>query len=225
MIRFIFAILLLMPFHAFAQANDNYFDNFGDGVFDDRKGQEIIIAPSEDREYFGNVRGFIWGLPKEIIRAEEKAIFAEESADGNILYYVETINKIPSSINYEFKNNKLYRVRIFSEKAYPLPQTRIDDYIKMKADIDARYGEPLAENFTWHNDREKDFPQMWGWAVKSGDLELETTWQDDETLVSLFTGGKADRVADPFLVVTFEDRKAKLRAEKKRKEKTDFIIP
>jgi len=214
-LSFFVMVSLLTPHKAMAQNN-----------------QEPVNS-KEEIEYFGNVRGFIWGLPKEIIRAEEDSNFADESEDGSILYYVDTINGIPTSVNYEFEDNKLRRVRIFSESDYAFPQKRIDDYIKMKEDIDARYGQALEENFTWHNDREKKFPEMWGWAVKAGDLEITTTWQDAETLVTLFMGGKPTRSFkntygvnnQPMIVVTFEDKKAKLRKQQEQRKRAISIIP
>jgi hypothetical protein len=209
--RILMLIALAVPTYAHAQS-----------------GYEGTILPSYENEDEiadqANVRGFIWGLPKEIIKAEEQANFAEKSEDGKILYYVDRIRGIKSSINYEFDNNKLTRVRIFSEKSYFYPQMRMDDLIKIKRDLDKRFGEPLEQNFIWTgDDYDKDYPKMWGYAILGGNLQIVITWQDAETFVTAYAGTKNG--TRPVLFVTYEDRKAKEANMERVKKQSMDIVP
>ena len=88
-----------------------------------------------------HVRGFIWGLPASVIKEEEKSIFVEEAEDG-ALFYVDIIRGIKSSVTYEFRDDKLDRVRIFSEKDYSKPQDRMEDLVKIKRDLDITFWRP-----------------------------------------------------------------------------------
>ncbi len=166
-----------------------------------------------------DVRGFIWGLPRSIILAEEKATFVEEE-DG-ALFYVDYIRGIKASITYEFEDDKLFRVRIFSEKDYPNPQDRMEDLVKMKRDLDKRFGEPEEENFEWKKDTDKKFPESWGWAVYRGELLITLKWQSATTFVSAYLG--ASKPYYPVLSVTYEDAKAK-KAKMERKAAEDIKI-
>lgn len=196
--------------------------------------QEDPVLPSYETEdeilNQADVRGFVWGLPKDIIRAEEKSQFVEASEEGDILYYYDTIRGIRSSINYEFEKAKLRRVRIFSEKSYTFPQHRIDDLVKMKRDLDKRFGETIDQQLIWRDEREKDFPDMWGWAVLSGDLQLIMKWQSENTLVTLYCGlpvlnKRGRKGKSPLLFVTYEDRKAKQVKDTNDNKKSIEIVP
>lgn len=169
-----------------------------------------------------DVRGFIWGLPPSIIKAEEKSIFVEEADDGT-LFYVDNIRGIKSSITYEFEYNKLNRVSIFSENEYPKPQDRIDDFVKIKRDLDQRFGVPTEENFDWKKDTDKKYPDQWGWTVYRGDLDITITWKNVDTLVTAYLG--SPEPYDPVLFVTYEDRKAKQAKADKKNKKSLKIMP
>ena len=167
-----------------------------------------------------HVRGFIWGLPSSIIKQEEKSIFVEK--DDDTLFYVDNIRGIRSSINYEFDNDKLSRVRIFSEKKYTVPQNRFEDLVKIKRDLVKRFGEPLTENFEWKDEQSKKYPKEWGWAVYRGQLIVTIQWKDAETDVTLYLG--ANEPANPVLFVTYEDAKAKKQRIQQKNDKALNVL-
>ncbi len=170
--------------------------------------QEIEKLTYEDASEIldqADVRGFVWGLPRSIILEEEKAIFVEES--NGALFYVDTIRGIRSSITYEFEDDKLYRVRIFSEKKYPRPQDRMEDLVKIKRDLVKRFGDPKEEKFEWLNDTDKKYPESWGVAVYRGDLSITINWDGTRSDVSAYIGSY--KPYKPVLLVTYEDAKAK----------------
>jgi hypothetical protein len=153
-----------------------------------------------------HVRGFIWGLPPSVIKEQEAGIFVEQADDGT-LFFVDTIDDMKSSLTYEFENDKLSRVRIFSERTYNRPQDRINDLAKVKRYLDARFGDPIKEDFEWKSDRDKKFPDQWGWAVYRGELNITITWGDAETFVTAFLGSK--KPFRPALFFIYEDAKAR----------------
>jgi len=183
--------------------------------------EKLTYADDEEILDQAHVRGFIWGLPSAIIQEEEKSIFVEK--DGDTLFYVDQIRGIRSSINYEFDNDKLSRVRIFSEKKYTVPQNRFEDLVKIKRDLVKRFGEPLEENFEWKSDQSKKYPNEWGWAVYRGHLIVTIKWQDAETAVTLYLGAK--ELGRPVLFVTYEDVKAKTQKMQQRNDRALKIIP
>jgi|GEM_PF-2745822 len=182
--------------------------------------EKLTYADDEEILDEAHVRGFIWGLPSSIIKEEEKSIFVEK--DGDTLFYVDQIRGIRSSVNYEFDNDKLYRVRIFSEKKYTVPQNRFEDLVKIKRDLVKRFGEPLEENFEWKDEQSKKYPNEWGWAVYRGQLIVTIKWQDAETDVTLYLGAK--KPANPVLFVTYEDSKAKKQKMQQRNDKALNVL-
>ena len=171
-----------------------------------------------------NVRGFIWGLPKEIIRAEEKGEFVEESEEGDVLFFLDKIRGMHVSLNYEFEDNKLHRVRIFSENGYPLPSHRLDDLMQMKRDLVQRFGEPIDEQMIWKNNKNKMFPDMWGYDVLLGDLKIIINWESSDTLVTAYLG-EGKELYEPILFITYEDRRAKLLKIKQQQKDVLEIAP
>jgi hypothetical protein len=180
--------------------------------------QEVKSSPPVSEEMKrrildeAHVRGFIWGLPPSVIKDKEPGHFVEEADDGT-LFFVDKIDGLKSSLTYEFEDNKLSRVRIFSERTYTRPQDRIRDLTKVKRYLDARFGEPLKEDFEWKSDRDKKFPNQWGWTVYRGDLNITITWADEETFVTGFLGSK--RPYQPALFFVYEDAKGKQAKAKK----------
>lgn len=160
-----------------------------------------------------DIRGFVWGLPSSIIKAEEKAIFVEEDETG-ALFYVDTIRDLKSSVTYEFENDKLFRVQTFIEKKYSKPQERVQDLVKIKQDLVRRFGEPESEEFDWATDTDKGSPEVWGWTVYRGELTITLKWKTSRSLVTVYLGSPTKY--DPIFVITYEDRlahEAKLKAK------------
>lgn len=176
--------------------------------------QEKLELSQEDadRNLTGSVRGFIWGLPKTVILEEEKGTFLEEK-DGTLIY-VDFIRGIKCTIMYEFQDDKLWRGRIFIEKRYSDPQDRIEDLLIIQNDLNARFGQPVSQDFKWLDNMEKDFPEKWGWAVFRRELFITLKWQNVDTLVTAYLG--APQRFFPQLSVTYESVQTKKNIEQNR---------
>jgi len=163
-----------------------------------KKGDNYLFQGSEDV-----VRGFLWGLSKQFITDNEIGTFVGE--DNDILFFLDNVLGLRSTIGYEFQDDKLLRVRIFNERNYLKQQDRIEDLLAYQSILEERYGEPRTENFTWRSEYEKNFPQNWGWAVYRGNLDIEILWQTKESNVVLAL--RSAEKYKPKMSVTFEDNK------------------
>lgn len=153
------------------------------------------------------VRGFIWGLPPEVILENETGTYIDGQDQANTLLFVDVIRGMRSTIAYEFANNKLWRASIFVEKEYNQQQDRVNDLMKIQQDLTARFGKPVSEDLQWLDPREKNYPYSWGWAIMRGELIMTSVWQNDETEVVTYAGAK-ERLK-PITRVTYTDRRTK----------------
>lgn len=129
-------------------------------------------------------RGFVWGLSPEIIKSYEKGTFIGETDEGD-LFFLDKIFGIRSTIGYLFKDKKLSKITVFNEKFYTQPQDRINDLLTLQTILTERYGQPVREDFIWKNEKEKNFPNNWGWAVYTSDLAIRIIWQTKDTNIYL----------------------------------------
>ncbi len=169
----------------------------------------------------GVLRGFVWGLPPTVILENERGTFVgqEEIGEGNArLFYLDYIKGMRSTIGYDFENNKLSRARIFIEKQYTNPQERIEDLMTISKDLVKRFGDPVDETMVWHDNKERNWPEAWGWAILRGELMMRIVFRNTETEVVAFLGAKQKlnpRIEAPELNVTYTRLDGKSGADSK----------
>lgn len=171
------------------------------------------------------VRGFIWGLPSDVIKENEQGRYVdteEFDAQNKALFFVDTIRNMHSSIAYEFYNDTLWQARIFIDKTYFDPQDRMVDILTIHTDLNKRFGEPVDEQMIWRDAREKNFPDSWGWAIFRQELTMITTWREGDTMVTAHVGAKEKY--KPTMRVTYTHLPTKLKLEQKNVEQ-DFWHP
>lgn len=185
-------------------------------------GAFIFFAPLsyayniEDNEgeymFIGNddvVRGFIWGLTPELIRApaEKGTFIGKEVTEGDteVAFFIDKIWGIRHTIGYEFdENRKLWRVRLFNEKEYHYPQGRMEDLLTLQNYFTERYGPPVEENFFWKNNEQFNKVENWGWALYRGNLRVDMLWQSEESNIRISL--KSPEPLNPEFTIVFEDR-------------------
>ena len=152
----------------------------------------------------GAFRGFIWDIPKTVILEEETATFlgAQNTEEGDILFYLDYIEGLRCTIGYEFKDNKLWRIKVFNETEYPDRMRMVHDLAKIQQSISKRFGKPIKEDLLWNNKAEQAYPDSWGWAVYRGELFFNTVWQRKDTKVTAFLGAKEEY--NPEMKVTYQ---------------------
>ena len=178
----------------------------------EKKDKEYIFAGAQD-----DVRGFVWSLPRSVIKENEKGVFIDETEEGSLVY-VDNIMGVKSTIGYEFLDDKLWRVKIFSEKKYIYQQDRIDDLLLLQQKFTERFGEPTLEEFIWKKPYEKNFPEYWGWAVFRSELDIRILWQTKTGNFSIMLDSAA--LFEPELIMTFESLEG---AQKQQQQ--DFLMP
>lgn len=165
------------------------------------------------------VRGFVWGLPKEIVKSHEMGTFVGDEStvvDGkaqDILFFRDKIRGLFTTIGYEFTDNKLWRVRIFIENKYVEQQDMIKDLLTIHTDLNKRFGAPKTEEMQWIDKRNLNYPESWGWSVFRGELIMTSQWQDGETDVRTYLGAKTKY--KPTMNVTYTHRPTKMLMEQK----------
>lgn len=175
------------------------------------KQKEVFLNKNLD----GVLRGFVWGLPPTVILENERGTFAgqEDIGEGDVrLFYLDYIKGMRSTIGYDFKNDQLWRARIFIEKKYSNPQERLEDLMTIRKDLVKRFGQPVDETMTWYDNKERNWPDSWGWAVLRGELMMRIVFRNKETEVVAFLGAKQKlnpRIEDPDLNVTYTRLSAK----------------
>ena len=152
----------------------------------------------------GTFRGFIWDIPKTVILEEETATFvgAQDTKDGDILFYIDYIEGLRCTIGYEFKDNRLWRIKVFNETEYPDRIQMVNDLAKIQGSITKRLGSPVKEELLWKNKAEQAYPKSWGWAVYRGELFFNIVWQTKDTKVTAFLGAKEEY--NPEMSVTYQ---------------------
>lgn len=163
------------------------------------------LETPEDIRLKGVLRGFIWGLPPTVILENEKGTFMEEE-EGRLVY-LDYIRGMKSTIAYEFLENKLWRAFVYIEERYRDPQDYIRKLMVIAEDLTIRYGQPIEEQFIWRDDKEKNYPENWGWAVLKGDLYIRFKWQNAQSEVVAYLGTTTP--LKPDLRVTYTDRVTK----------------
>lgn len=166
----------------------------------------------------GVLRGFVWDLPPTLILESEKGTFAGEEDMGDAasrLFYVDNIDigdidteikSVRASIGYEFLNDQLWRARVFIEKKYLDTQERIEDLMRVRKNLVNIYGEPVDEQMVWHGNREKNWPDSWGWAILRGELMMTIIFRNAETEVVVFLGARQrlnPNLDDPEFNITY----------------------
>lgn len=163
-----------------------------------------------DKNLSGALRGFVWGLPPTTILENEKATFVgeEDIGEGDVrLFYLDYLKGMRSTIGYDFQNDRLTQARIFIEKKYFNPQERIEDLMIIRRDLVKRFGEPVDETMAWHDNKERNWPKSWGWAVLRGELMIRIVFRDGETEVVASLGTKRrlnPDSDDPQLNITYK---------------------
>lgn len=167
-----------------------------------------------DKDLNGALRGFVWGLPPTVILENERGTFMGEE-EGSLLY-LDYVHGMKSTIGYQFKDNKLWKARIFVEEKYTDPQDQVRDLMLIAEDLTKRFGEPAQQEFNWKDETEKNFPDNWGWALYRGELFIRMAWENNETIVLATVG--AEKEYDPELTVTYLDRRANETMQQERDE-------
>ena len=172
--------------------------------------QKIITAQDRallKKDLSGVVRGFIWGVPSVVVLETERAQFMDKF-DGGLMYLGQfrmgDAVDFRSTISYEFYRDKLWRVHVINERHYPDPQDLIILLGELQSELEKKFGAPVQEDFRWRNEKNKNWPEYWGWSVYEGDLFITIKWVTSDTVITLKLGAQEELT--PRLDVVYESR-------------------
>lgn len=158
-----------------------------------------VLADSQ-LKYQDVTRGLIWGIGIQDVEQFESARLLKK--EEGMLFYSTKLYERQSTIGYQFIDNALSRIRIDIHERTANSQEWITSLMDIEKDLTEKWGKPVSEEFIWHDELEKDFPNNWGFAVLRGDLEIIIKWSDTKTRVTAML--KSSRRLEPVITIIYE---------------------
>jgi len=146
---------------------------------------------------FRNTR---WGMTKSEVRAAEKETLLVTTSNPNMLFGIVTVSGHEEGLIYEFDSNGLlqgggylFRTIHANDRSY------ITDYQKMRDLLISNYGQPKIDGPVWKRDLLRGNPDLWGIAVRYGDLSFISMWYTPTTVITLMLSGEDGEIAHTLL--------------------------
>jgi len=128
-----------------------------------------------------------WGMNKGQVKQKETCTLLKE--EPTLLTYSNTLNGMKNYTMYVFKNNKLIQGKYSFHHKHSNKNDFITDYNELKDLLIKKYGTPIKNKITWHNNAHKNDPKMWGQAISFGHLSFYTMWKEEGTNILLTLNG------------------------------------
>jgi hypothetical protein len=131
-----------------------------------------------------------WGMtPSEVKQAEQRADFVR--AEGDRLYYRDSLSGLHSSIVYVFSNNRLVKGFYQIEQTHLDPALFYNDFLKLAKEMRRLYGREQVRDYNWKNDTFKGNEDKYGFAISIGFLSCHYVWKKGDTSIDLTIRGKS----------------------------------
>ena len=142
----------------------------------------VLVGTSMQAKADG-FRGFIWGVSPEDVRAYEKAVYYDDR-DG--LSFFEDVDGTRRIYRYDFRNDKLWRVRVsYMELHRPYTRQILDIVADAQNQLEVKYGKPVREGLVWTDNRYRRYGQLFDRAFAMGHVRIEADWQTKDTAVEM----------------------------------------
>jgi hypothetical protein len=159
------------------------------------KGQKILLKDNFTWEYIENsnsekfnFRESIWGMSLENVKETE---FGNQKYDKDgLLVYSDIISGFTSDVVYIFIKNQLVRSKYVFKNEHSNKTDFIEDYNKIKKNLEKKYGISIYDKPIWKNDLYKSDPNEWGMAIAVGHLQYFSQWETEDTDVLLYLVGE-----------------------------------
>lgn len=124
-----------------------------------------------------------WGMDTLQVKKAEVAKFV--LSKKNRLVYEGKLGDWETSIDYYFnKYNKLYHASYFVTLDSQNPQTFVNAFLLLKELLDKNYKAPYREKISTINGKAIT-EEEWASNLISDNLNLETSWRTDKTIIAL----------------------------------------
>jgi len=156
-----------------------------------------------------------WGASISEVKSNEKLAVIDESS--SLLAYKTTISGIETIIGYLFTEGKLTTGRYLVTEEHSNKNDYISDYNTLKDLLEKKYGKPKKDKKIWKNDLYQDDYSQWGFAVSLGHLLYYSTWETDNSEISIILSGENYEIQ---LMIEFESvelKEFKKKANEKKK--------
>ena len=129
-----------------------------------------------------------WGESISTVKTNEKLEVIDES--NSLLAYKTKISGIETIVGYLFTEGKLTTGRYLITEKHSNKNDYINDYNNLKELLEKKYGKPEKEEKLWKNDLYKDDYSQWGFAVSLGHLLYYSTWETENSEISIILSGE-----------------------------------
>lgn len=141
----------------------------------------ILLMPLS-AQAAGVYRNFVWGVSPQDVRTFEKAIFYKQ--DDTSLFFLEEKDGRRTLIRYDFKDDKLWRIRFDYVELYTPKSLVVFDLVMAEQDgLTKLFGPPAKEDLIWADKKYRDFPKFWHRALAYEHLTIVSEWKNEQSLV------------------------------------------
>ena len=128
-----------------------------------------------------------WGMSPEQVQEKETAELLSENSE--LLIYRTQLAEFEAMVAYIFADNQLVRAKYVILEEHSNKNDFIRDYEVIQGILEKKYQIPLKNERIWRNDLYKDNYSDWGFAVSLGHFLLYSSWETDQTGITLILSG------------------------------------
>ena len=111
--------------------------------------------------------------------------------DGGTLWYGSMESLSGESTSFSFSEaGRFYIGAYIVYDTLDKSDQHLEQFRKIKDLATQKYGAPLADKETWHDETFKDMPDLYGMAVASGALEYAVYYKSGDTIISIELKGQ-----------------------------------
>lgn len=137
------------------------------------------VAHSADQPAY-DFRKIRWGMNPDQVKATEGKPVSDSQG---VLAYDVTVDGYDVSLYYTFVESQLVSAMYAFKVKHNNPQEYLDDFAKVKAILQQKYGVPKIDKMEWKDNLYKNDPEHWGLAVSVGVMICRTIWENNSTQI------------------------------------------
>lgn len=123
--------------------------------------------------------GVPWGASMARVLQAQPGTVIVRGADRLITH--DRLEALDVATTYRFDDDGLAAVSALSRARHPARDDYIDDFVRLRRQLSARWGAPRIDERAWRNDMFRDQRERWGDAVAAGHLVYYAEWRAGDT--------------------------------------------